>query len=352
MSLFLATAVDEKGIDAATDFVSSDIRIRYPPFVKNTVVADRLFEFSNFFVAEKTICLIVLPHTFTKWFVVPLSLPAVGIMLSRHSTRTLDIMPSFSLHRVSLLHGKMTSAEKNRTLSDFSEGKTGKGLRVLVSTSIIEVRGQHPGSGDGGISEGLVGAEILAVLSLLEHETRGSRNYVRALYIGTAQGPKPVLKQVQRSVRACCAQQPLMICISDPYCCCCCCGWHAFATSTAVKVGVDVPRAAVCVVENAEMFGLSQLHQLRGRLGRTDRGRRDREQPSPSTAAAPSPEVDRYTRKPQVFTMFGRTCMCSCYRPPWPHLQLLGSVAERIAQLRPVNRRTLCLTPIVFLVLG
>jgi ATP-dependent DNA helicase RecG len=118
------------------------------------------------------------------------------------------------------------------------------------------------GAAAGGAPEPGVKAATAELARLREHELRG---YRLALLHG---GMRPREKQEAMAAFAAGDAQVLV-------------------ATTVIEVGIDVPNATVMLIENAERFGISQLHQLRGRVGRGEHAARCFLAGPPSAAGSP-----------------------------------------------------------------
>jgi ATP-dependent DNA helicase RecG len=103
-----------------------------------------------------------------------------------------------------------------------------------------------PGRGRGARGEGL---EALQLKTALETHELLSQTFPE-LSIGLVHGRLPAAEKAATMARFKAGEIQLLV------------------ATTVIEVGVDVPNASLMVIEHAERFGLSQLHQLRGRVGR------------------------------------------------------------------------------------
>jgi ATP-dependent DNA helicase RecG len=128
---------------------------------------------------------------------------------------------------------RVTGEEKFPQVIDFMARELAAGRQAFVVVPLIEEAGR---------------AEVRAAEA--EHERLAGHPLLKPWKLGLLHGR--LKAEVKQQVMGAFARGEL----------------QALVTTTVVEVGVDVPNATLMVVENAERFGLTQLHQLRGRVGR------------------------------------------------------------------------------------
>jgi ATP-dependent DNA helicase RecG len=126
----------------------------------------------------------------------------------------------------------------------FVRRQVSSGAQAFIVYPVIEDEGDSPRAGS---KRTLFGSELKSALKMYEHL---SKEVFPELRVGLLHGRMPA-EEKERTMRA--FQSGAI---------------QILVGTTVIEVGVDVPNASVMVIEQAERFGLAQLHQLRGRVGR------------------------------------------------------------------------------------
>jgi ATP-dependent DNA helicase RecG len=142
---------------------------------------------------------------------------------------------------------RLISGEAERAAAyELLRAELDAGRQAYVVCPLIE-EAEEPPAGEVGALAGATQIELRAATAELERLSKGElEGYRLALLHG---GMRPAQKQEAMAAFASGRAQVLV-------------------ATTVIEVGIDVPNATVMLIENAERFGISQLHQLRGRVGR------------------------------------------------------------------------------------
>ena len=138
-----------------------------------------------------------------------------------------------------------------RRIYDFVKKLVGQGRQVYIICPMVEeMTDDHSRTGESGKPTRSASTQDEGLKSAKEYYEMLQSEIFPDLRVALVHGKMPS-KEKERSMSAFTAGET-----------------DVLVATTVVEVGVDVPNAALMVVENADRFGLSQLHQLRGRVGR------------------------------------------------------------------------------------
>jgi len=205
------------------------------------------------------------------YWVCPLIEESEALDLSNATATHQELSESLPGVLVGLLHSRMPAAEKKAVMAQFSAGQMG----VLVSTTVIDELppGRTPvvtkliadSRKDEVIAR--IGAQVAAgrqvywVCPLIEESEALDLSNATATHQELSESLPGVLVGLLHSRMPAAEKKAVMAQFSAGQ-------MGVLVSTTVIEVGVDVPNASLMVIEHAERFGLSQLHQLRGRVGR------------------------------------------------------------------------------------